>query len=564
MRIFILTTCLLALTATRSGATGKDSIDYQRKDPLYLQLYGGINKSANEHLPWSEFSSYPWSGGVFVGIGREFTPLWGWRVALRYNHNKSRNVQKCESPDTWGWDNLGAFADATFDLTDLFPARKRNDYRRFNLKAFAGCGGAYTFGFPTDVPLSYTVPYSKNSIVCFGLRAGLTATYRVHRHWHIGAEISHTMFADAFNGVKEGCRMDGRSNLKIGLTYFFWNTKEPKVVGPVVYDRRLKTVPALPLTMPSAEGDKKRRIGGRAFLDFPVNETVIYPHYRRNPQELQRIKTTLDSALFDKTIQVTNIYLHGYASPESPYANNIRLAKGRTEALIGYLKQQYEVPTAVFHTDYTPEDWKNLRLFLTRDNQRRVKEDIWYESADILETPEAPDYVVKHRDELLRVIDADMDPDLKEGELKSVGGGQPYRWLLEHVYPGLRHTDYIVEYVVREYPVEEARRLIYTHPEALSSLEMYQVAQSYEEGTDEWLDALLAAARQFPDDPTARLNAARACVRVKRLNDAKKHLRRAGDSPDAHYVADVIRAMEGQVEWRIEAGKVIINDKTNQ
>ena len=27
------------------------------RDSLYLQLYGGINKSANENLPFSEFSS---------------------------------------------------------------------------------------------------------------------------------------------------------------------------------------------------------------------------------------------------------------------------------------------------------------------------------------------------------------------------------------------------------------------------------------------------------------------------------------------------------------------------
>lgn len=46
-------------------------------DPIYLQLYGGINKSANEHLPWTEISKYPFSGGFFVGVGKEFSPLWG-------------------------------------------------------------------------------------------------------------------------------------------------------------------------------------------------------------------------------------------------------------------------------------------------------------------------------------------------------------------------------------------------------------------------------------------------------------------------------------------------------
>ena len=52
-------------------------------DNLNIQLYGGINKSANENLPMSEFSSYPLSGGFFIGVGKEVNALWGWPAALR-------------------------------------------------------------------------------------------------------------------------------------------------------------------------------------------------------------------------------------------------------------------------------------------------------------------------------------------------------------------------------------------------------------------------------------------------------------------------------------------------
>ena len=143
-----------------------DTTNIQLIDPLYFQLYAGINKSANENLPWSEFSKYPWSGGVFFGIGKEWTPLWGWRTALRFNHNKSRNVPPCEYSDVWGWHSVEAFADATIDLTDSNCKRKPREQRPpFNLKLFGGIGAAYTFAFPKDVPLSYTVAYSKNSTV---------------------------------------------------------------------------------------------------------------------------------------------------------------------------------------------------------------------------------------------------------------------------------------------------------------------------------------------------------------------------------------------------------------
>ncbi len=534
------------------------------KKPLYLQLYGGINKSANENLPWSEFSKYPWSAGMFVGVGQDLSPLWGWRAALRFNHNKSRNTEKCEQKDTWGWNNIGLFADATFDITNAFSTPKPIANRAFDLKAFAGVGGAYTFGFD-NVPLSYTTSYSRNSRLVPAMRIGFDASWRVADNWRIGAELSHTLFADAFNGVKSGVAMDGRTNFKIGVTYVLGNRKKKEQPhAPITYVNRLRDDVALPFAMPDNEDIKKRKLFGRAFLDFPVNETIIYPRYRRNPQELRRIRATIDSALFDKTIVVTSISLHGYASPESPYSNNTRLAKGRTAALMGYLRKQYKVSEQLFHNTYTPEDWNNLRGFIANSDRRRVKGDIWYENASILETPKMPDYVLKYRDELLRVIDLNMNLDEKEQLLKQVGGGEPYKWLLQHVYPGLRHTDYIIEYIVRSYPVKQARKLIYTHPEALSLKEMYAVAQSYEEGSDDWLDALMIAAREYPGDYTANLNAACACVKLKRLSDAKRLLVNAGNTPQAQYLSDVIRAMEGKCSWKLVNGKVVINDNNNE
>ena len=151
-----------------------------------------------------------------------------------------------------------------------------------------------------------------------------------------------------------------------------------------------------------------------------------------------------------------------------------------------------------------------------------------------------------------------MDPDEKELLLKRVAGGEPYKWLLKNVYPGLRHTDYVVEYVVRSYPVKESKRIIYTHPEALSVEEMYRVAKSYDEGSDGWFDALTIAANQYPEDKTANLNAACACVRLKRLTDAKRYIKGAGDTKQARYLADIIKAMEGKCQWRMENGVLTV------
>jgi len=544
------------------GLSASDSIKAS-KDPFYLQLYLGANKSANENLPWTEFSGYPWSTGMFVGIGCELSPLWGWRAALRINRNKSRNVPECESKDVWGWNNTALFGDATFDVTDAFrktyfiPKDSAYSIRsnRFNLKAFTGIGAVYTWNFD-KVPLSYTHPYSRSSKLLPAFRVGLTATWRLSYKWRIGAELSQTLYEDHFNGVAHDAPLDTRTNLKVGLTYLL--IKKKRITKPVIRLIKLKECPLLPFIMPDPEETKLRQIAGHAFLDFPVNETIIYPEYRRNPEELARIKKSVDSALFDKTVVVTRISLHGYASPESPYSNNTRLAQGRTDALKSYLIRNYNFNSQVFQTNYTPEDWENLLGFLTDTGTRRVKGDFWYDSKDFVETPEVPDYVLEHRDEMLRIINRNMDPDAKEEILKKVGGGEPYRWLRENVYPGLRHTDYIIEYKVRPFSVEKGRKIIYTHPEAMSMEEMYKVATSYKDGSENWLDALLIAVEQFPDDETANLNAACGCVMTKRLVDAKKYLQKAGNTRQAKYVGNVIKAMEGSVNWKMQNGRVVV------
>lgn len=564
--LLILGTLHLAAQTQDAKSSYSDSTKWG-KDSLYIQLFAGINKSANENMPWTEFTAHPLSGGAFIGVGREWTRLWGWRMVLGIDGNKSRNVPQCESSQTWGWTDIEGWADATFDLTDAFRDKDKKP-GKFNLKAFAGMGGLYTFNFPKDVPLSYTEPYSKNSTMNFGLRTGLTANYRIADQWRVGAELSHLWATDQFNGVNDNIGMDGRTNLKVGVTYFLGKKQKKQAVPQeiIAQTQRLKEAPIFPLMMFEPEGTKERKLEGRSFLDFPVNETIIYPSYRRNPEELKRIRETIDKARFDKGIEITKIELHGYASPESPYDNNTRLAKGRVAALAKYLQNYYKLKPAMFEQKYTPEDWENLRSYIADNDQskvaaaesrRTVKQSIWYDKDNVVETPVMADVVLKYRDELLSVIDSEKDPDLKEEDLKKVGNGEPYKWLLKNVYPGLRHTDYIITYVVNSFAVSKARRLIYTHPEALSLDEMYQVAASHRRRSDEWYEAITIAAKQFPDNDTACLNAAMACVEMHRLKDAKSYLRYLTGS-EADYVRDVIAAMEGTSRWKIEDGKVIL------
>lgn len=116
--------------------------------------------------------------------------------------------------------------------------------------------------------------------------------------------------------------------------------------------------------VPKAEELKTRELKGSAYIDFPVNRTEIYEDYRRNPIELAKIRATIDTVRNDADTRITSIRIKGYASPEGSYANNTRLAQGRTETLKDYVQRLYNFPSGVMATDYEPEDWAGLERYL--------------------------------------------------------------------------------------------------------------------------------------------------------------------------------------------------------
>ncbi|WP_438589773.1 hypothetical protein [Duncaniella muris] len=96
-------------------------------------------------------------------------------------------------------------------------------------------------------------------------------------------------------------------------------------------------------------------------LTFPVDQTVIYPEYRRNTTELAKIQATIDSVRGDGDVTITRVWLKGFASPESPYSHNRDLAIGRTAALKDYIQKLYRFDSGIIATDFEPEDWAGLQ-----------------------------------------------------------------------------------------------------------------------------------------------------------------------------------------------------------
>ena len=304
--------------------------------------------------------------------------------------------------------------------------------------------------------------------------------------------------------------------------------KEGTEVSELAHYKNVVYEPVFIYQTAVAEAVKTRELLGRAYVDFPVNRTEIYPDYRRNSIELAKIIGTIDSVKNDKDITVTAISIKGFASPEGSYSNNERLAKGRTEALRSYVQTLYRFAPGFIKTDYEPEDWAGLREYVSGSS-------------------------LPHRSEILAIIDDYfLDPDVKDKRIQARFGDE-YRFLLTEVYPGLRHSDYRIEYTIRTFtdPVE-IRELIRTAPQKLSLNEIYLAAQGLEPGSDEYNEIFETAVRMFPSESVANLNAANAAMQRGDLTGAGRYLERAGDSPEATYARGVLSALNKDFATGIE------------
>ncbi len=268
--------------------------------------------------------------------------------------------------------------------------------------------------------------------------------------------------------------------------------------------------PELIYLRPEREVVKTREISGSAFIDFPVSKTKINPTYRNNTAELSKITGTIDSVKNANDITIKAISIKGYASPESPYSNNSRLAKGRTEALKEYVETLYHFGEDFIKTDFEPEDWAGLERYVMASS-------------------------LSNKDQILGVIRSDIEPDRKEWIIKNTWK-EEYKHLLNECYPALRHSDYTIEYEIRSYSTpEEIEPVLKSAPQNLSLEEFYILAQSYEPGGEEFNQLFETAVRMYPTDQVANLNAANSAILRKDYAAAMRYLEIASDLPEAIY-----------------------------
>ena len=284
---------------------------------------------------------------------------------------------------------------------------------------------------------------------------------------------------------------------------------------------------------------------GRARVQFEVDKTVLHenPYTCRNGQridnreQLRMIDDSVKYALSNPNVEIANIAVCGYASPESPYTHNEYLATNRSKALAEYLARRYNLPREKCTYSSVPENWKEFRQQVVASNELTEQQ-----RRDLLELIDRPAF-------------GPSDYDAKERELStSPKFAKLYRSkILPQWFPRLRATTFAISTQLKPMSDQELAKIIEVSPEKMSLNQMFRVARLYPQGSDEFNRIIRKALDQYPDNETANLNAAAAEIARGEYETAKIYLKKAGEAPEAWNLRGIVATGEGDFE---EAAKL--------
>ena len=158
------------------------------------------------------------------------------------------------------------------------------------------------------------------------------------------------------------------------------------------------------------------------FVYFPVDVAKLDRNFIENDKLMDSIMFIIGDALRDSTIEIMRIQIVGFASFDGRLGYNINLAGNRAKTIKEYIQGLYGLNDDKFAVENGGESWAELRYKL---------EQVEFEG----------------RDEVLRIIDTEPDPEMREKKIKALHGGKTYIYMRDELKRILRNLGCITVYV---------------------------------------------------------------------------------------------------------------------
>ena len=219
------------------------------------------------------------SPNIQLGVGRQFTPIWGARFSINawqskggineYSWTDGAKVGK----EKYNWKFIAPQLDATFNLSNAIAGFNPN--RTVSVGLLAGIGANIAFSNDDAVALAATADKHNHGSenlkyawdgtkVRFLGRFGANVDFRIDDAWSIGVEATANVTTDKYNSKKAG-NGDWYFNALVGVRYNIGKTYSTRTITPPapvekVVERIVEKIVEVPAkTDERVKGGKLRR-----------------------------------------------------------------------------------------------------------------------------------------------------------------------------------------------------------------------------------------------------------------------------------------------------------------
>lgn len=437
-------------------------------------------------------------------------PMWSIKTNLLYDATATMNLGlELQTGRKTSFELSGNWNPFTFSNNRKWKhVLVQPEFRYWTKKSFAGhffgLHAHYAYYNVGNLPKPFSENMRDNRYEGWGAGAGLSYGYRWNFNHRWGLETTIGVGYAYLDYKKFECGNCGRElgqNTKnyfgptkagISLIYTIGSKAKTKIIPhitplqPPTPIEQVIYIPqfAVSFVTPEIEPIKQRSQFGKAYLDFAAGQSTIVPNFNNNAAELEKIQELIVALKNDPYATITRITITGYASPEGTFQTNLLLSEKRATALKQYIAKINNLPERLFAAKGAGEDWSALDSL--------IENSTGYDDKDVI----------------LSIIRNTGVFEGREKKLMDLSAGVPYRQMYNTLFPLLRRCEYELHYQVLPFELEKGKEMFKTQPSHLSLNEMFAVANSYGAGTDAFYDAFETAARIFPNNDLANLNAA--------------------------------------------------------
>jgi tetratricopeptide (TPR) repeat protein len=242
-----------------------------------------------------------------------------------------------------------------------------------------------------------------------------------------------------------------------------------------------------------------------AKINFLINQSDLRSTELKK-EEIIAIQNYIKEVAEAEKLEIKDIILEAYASPDGPIELNTKLAESRKNVSSKFLdetskKAKIQIDQSAFKAKSTAEDWEGFQRDVQNSN-------------------------LKDKDLILRVLSMYTDPDVREKEIKNISAA--YDELRKEILPGLRRSEFKVTVTVNGYTDEELKDLAVNNPDKLKIEEIMFAATLFED-LDQQSNIYKKAAELFPQDWRTHNNIGWIAFTQGRYDEAENYFKAAKD-----------------------------------